>query len=125
LFSPPPPQTRAYLAGRYLALALNKGNAPPEQLIQRIAEMGRFDREQRAINLPWSIREHNLNATIVRSVGRPEFFYRATQQGADNTQECSCNDGNGREVSCKQCEPGKCKVFNDNTPNCWTECSTK
>lgn len=124
LFSPPPVQTRAYLAARLIALGLQGGSRQSLALITAIRAMPRFSSDSQSIAIPWSIRFSNLDAAVVARLGPPAFF-GPDRDGTDNTQECSCRDRGGRQVSCKNCEPNKCNKTNDGQDDCTTQCGTQ
>ena len=124
IFSPPPAQTRGFLIGRFIALAVAGGAKDASQVLESFRSAPRFDRASQSIALPWSIRFSRLDETVIQKAGRPEF-YGPDRNGIDNTQECSCRDRSGRQVSCKNCEPGKCARTGDGSDQCGTACKTE
>jgi hypothetical protein len=125
LFSPPPLQTRAFLAGRLISMAIQGRARQPSDVLDRIRAIPRFSSEPiQSIGLPWSIRFSNLDSNIVARVG-PPAFYGPDRNGSDNTQECSCRNQGGTQVSCKNCEPNKCVKTNDGRDDCSTKCNAQ
>lgn len=128
LFSPPPPVTRAWIAGRVIDSYLQSSETfDSDGFMAAVRAHERYDPERRSLELFYSMTVYNATPETEAHIGETNALQRGNRSqdsGKAGTATCSCRDSENKLRKCIDCAEGNCEKKKDGTDNCSTSCKS-